>query len=164
MASFARTWLGDGRTPKLPSQDIGAPFSRCYPPVNHPQVPGGCPLTTRSLALSLSLYLTLSFTFSKSLSRSRVFSASSFRSRFNEIFLPIVQTTQPVDARYLLARGHRHVVVKYGSPGESAPNSSSALLLVRHRALLLVRQRFDRSTSVKLAVIVYVRFMRFFYT
>lgn len=64
MASFARTWLGDGRTPRLPSQDIGAPFSRCYPPVNHPQVPGGCPLTTRSLALSLSLYLTLSFTFS----------------------------------------------------------------------------------------------------
>lgn len=147
--------MGDGRTPKLPSQDIGAPFSRYYPPVNHPQVPGGCPLTARSLALSLSLYLTPSFTFptlsfSLSLSRSRIFSASSFRSRFSEISLAIVRTTQPVDARYLLARGHRHVVVKYGSPGESASNSSRALLLVRRD---LVKQRFDCTTSVNLTEI-----------
>jgi len=71
--------LGDGRTPKLPSQDIGAPFSCCYPPVNRPQVPGGCPLTARSLPLSLSLYLTFLLTFSVPLPRSRVFSASSSR-------------------------------------------------------------------------------------
>jgi len=88
------------------------------PPVNRPQVPGGCPLTARSLPLSLSLYLTFLLTFSVPLPRSRVFSASSSRGSLLSVrrSLPIVWTAQPVDARYFLARGRRHVLVKYGSP------------------------------------------------
>lgn len=134
MASFARTWLGDGRTPKHPSQDIGAPFSHCYPLINYPQVPGGCPLITHSLALSLLLYLKLSLSLSLV---SLFFSPSSdlaysqlFQSRFSELSLPIVWMEQPVDARYLLVCGHCHVVSKVQIAG-SAPSSNNSRRIVR---------------------------------
>lgn len=116
MASFARTWLGDGRTPKLPSQDIGAPFLHYYPLINYPQIPGGCPLTTRSpYTFSFALPHFLSF-FNLSSSLTPLIS----QSKFSEIFLPIVWTARPVYPRYLLACGHRHVVSKIEVTGRSA--------------------------------------------
>lgn len=50
--------MGDGRTSKLASQDIGAPFSRGYPLFSHPQAPTGTlllPITSSTFSLALSL-------------------------------------------------------------------------------------------------------------
>jgi len=67
--------LGDGRTPKLSSQDIGAPFSRYYPLLTILRYLEGALLPLAPLALSLSLYFTLSLTFSSlSLSLPRILS------------------------------------------------------------------------------------------
>lgn len=50
--------MGDGRTSKLASQDIGAPFSHGYPLFSHPQAPTGTllpPITSSTFSLALSL-------------------------------------------------------------------------------------------------------------